>query len=266
MLLYEDSIQQLFRVASSPRLAKTLFSNVTVARPQPRVVVRTSSTVAQLKSVAKSAFNETNFVRNIEPEDPDPEIANDLFEKSIANIKLDTAEIPTHTIKNTKTSTHAEWTLLLHHLDQIRTNQSHIIPFSYVAASKLSCLMCFKAFEGFRRAEGEVPMAAHRRLRLCLRGCHGKVYYPWTAATENLKADYSTVLRHELWETLVDLYSRFLFEEKLRVRTVSDCTSSANFQDLGDEGEDTDAVIAELQRRTAEARSRRQAAMGSSAS
>jgi len=227
--------------------------------------MRTNPTIAQLKAVAKSAFDETDFVRNVEDSE-DSEIANDMFEKSIASIKLDAVENPTQAQKDAKTSTHAELTLLLYHYDQVRTNPSHIIPFSYVAASKLSCLMCFKAFEGFRRAEGKVPMAAHRRLQLCLRGCHGKVYYPWTAATENLKADYSAVLRHELWETLVDLYSRFLFEEKLRVRTVSDCTSSANFQDLGDEGEDTDAVIAELRRRTEEARSRRQAAMGSSAS
>ncbi|KAF8535478.1 hypothetical protein BDD12DRAFT_344139 [Trichophaea hybrida] len=271
MLLYEDSIQQLCRFAFSPRLVRTLFSNVTVARPQPQIVMRTSPTVEQLKAVVKSVFNETDFGRNVEPEDledpEDAEIVNDVFEKSIATIKLDTVEHSTEPKKNTKTSTHAEWTLLLYHFDQVRSNPSHLIPFSYVAVSKLSCLMCFKAFEGFRRAESEVPMAANRRLRLCLLGCHGKVYHPWTAATDTLNADYSAVVRRVLWQTLVGLYSRFLFEEKRRVRTMSDSTNnSANSQDLGDEGEDTGAVIAELQRKTEEARSKRQAAMVSSAS
>jgi len=268
MLLYEDSIQQLCRFAYSPRLQKTLFSDLKVDRPSPISVERTSSSAEQLKAVAKSAFNETDYARNVETQVSESAMDNnegyeDPFEKSIEMIKQGTAEHGAQ--KRKHPSTHAEWTLLLYHLDQVYVNPSHL-PFSYVAVSKLSCLMCFKAFEGFSNAEDELAIASNKRLRLCLKGCHGKIYYPWTAAATKNLSPYSTVVRRELWQTLVHLYSQFLFQQKRRIRTLSDSTNnSANSQDLGDEGDDVEDAMTEIERQNEEAIQQRHTEMRTSA-
>jgi len=222
-----------------------------VDRPSPLSVQRISPSAEELKAVAKSAFNDTDYAQNVEMEISesamnDQEDFEDPFEKSIEMIKHRTAE---HAAQKSKDpSTHAEWTLLLHHLDQVYEKPSPI-PFSYVAVSKLSCLMCFKAFEGFRIAERELGIAANKRLRLRLKGCHSKIYHPWTAATTKNFNLYSIVVRRELWQTLVHLYSQFLLQQKCRVRTLSDSTNnSTNSQDLGDEGEDVEDVMTKTDR------------------
>jgi len=237
MLLYEDSTQQLCRFAYLPHLQKTFFSGPKVDRPSPISVERISSAAEQLKAVAKSAFNESDYARNMETQVSESVMDNnegygDPFEKLIQMIKQGTAEHGAQ--KRKHPSIHAKWTLVLYHLAQVNVNPSHL-PFSYVAVSKLSCLMCFKAFEGFSNAEDELAIASNKRLRLCLKGCNGKIYYPWIAvATKNLSPS-STVVRHELWQSLVHLYSQFLFQQKHCIRILSDSTNnSANSQDLGD--------------------------------
>ena len=116
---------------------------------------------------------------------------------------------------------HAELTLLFHHLKNADT-----APFSYVAVSKLWCLLCSNVFDACRQC----PDNDGGGLKLWVRGCHSELCYPWQPPTMGFPNHLilTTTVREALWETLVRIDSAWLTERNdIRVRTFSDSTNQS---------------------------------------
>jgi len=94
---------------------------------------------------------------------------------------------------------HAELTLHLYHL-----KNPDIAPFSYVADTKLLCLLYSKVFDAYRQYSGN----ADGTLKFWVRGSHSKLYYLWhPPGTEISDQRLVAAVR----DTLVEYADRHIF-------------------------------------------------------
>jgi hypothetical protein len=229
MVSYHSSVQELYKLAYSPHLYMTLQSPLVVLRIKPSQLPPRPISEGDVLLVTKKAFDQTAFVQEW-PHEPSSELT-DRYIESIADVKWFLAEQETsirHTI-----APHAEQTLLFYHIkEDIRSmtiehnNKNPVIaPFSYVAVSKLSCLLCSTVFDAFRQCRDDDSGG----LNLWVRGCHWELHYPWQPPAMEF-SQYSAVnyltpavpIRAALWGILVRIYSAWLAgRNAIRVRKFS---------------------------------------------
>ena len=243
MVSYHSSVQQLCKFAYSPRMHTSLHSQLVVVRVQPYRLPAALISEGDVLLVTKKAFDQTAFVQEW-PEQPSLELTERYIE-SIKDVKTFLhAEQGAPTRHTTTLAPHAEQTLLLHHL-----KSPDIAPFSYVAVSKLPCLLCSKAFDAYRQWQDN----AGGGLKLWVRGSHSKLYYPWQPPTMEFSNNLilATNVRDALWGALVRIYSAWLAEQNaVRLRTLSDSTNqSGTKQYLGPDDECEDQRRAEAARK-----------------
>jgi hypothetical protein len=258
MVAYHSSIEQLCKFAHSPRLYMTLQSPLVVVRINPSQLPAVLFSEGDVRLVTKKAFDQTVFVQEW-PDEPSSELTERYME-SMETVEKLFAKQKAH-IHHT-TAPHAEQTLLFNHIkEDIRSttveynNKNPVIaPFSYVAVSKLSCLLCSTVFDAFRRCREN----DNGGLNLWVRGCHSKLYYPWQPPTiefsESSELNHlipAALVREALWGTLVRIYSAWLAKRNdIRVRTFSDSTNqSGTEQNFGPNDDEEQEAFAEADRK-----------------
>jgi len=143
----------------------TLQSELVIVRVEPCQLPAALISEGDVLLVAKKAFDQTAFVQEW-PDEPSLELTERYIE-SIEDVKKFLAEQEAR-IRDT-IAPHAEQTLLFHHI-----KSPDIAPFSYVAVSKLSCLLCSKVFDVYRQCRDNDSGG----LNLWVCGCHSKLYCP----------------------------------------------------------------------------------------